>query len=259
MADIDKFDLLFLIHNVQVNKRPHGLRFKELMEICNCSPQGRKDPTRPAKCSYRTLITYLRELMAGNLLKKMIHAESGRPVYYVPRRQRRKVDGLRAKRDFLKFLDSLDARWFVPLRNLVKRIQKEKRDPYRIFNEHCFTFIDDEPIAFSKAEGSLEQIIALERRIRKRFSQDIRKFKENFYAREGIRRGEATPESRRAFLQARKQELGGSLGEYWRKLRKKAEDLPFPQRMWLAEGYSEKEIEQMLNDLERQRVHKKQD
>jgi len=247
MADIDRFDLLFLIYNIQINRRPRGLRFKELMEICNCDPQGKKgdyfDSSRPAKCSYRTLINYLRELMAGSLLKKKIDAESGRPLYYVPRRQYKKVDELKKTRDFDKFVDSLDPRWFDPLRNLVKEIEKEGKDPYAVFNEYCFAFIDDEPIAFSKT--IVEYAMALDRRIRIRYSHDFDACMERCI---GDKR---TSQSIRACLPVCREEIGSTVGEYWRKLKKKAEKLPFPLRIWVAEGYSEEEIEKMLNDLKK--------
>ena len=248
MADIDRFDLLFLIYNIQINRRPRGLRFKEIMEICNCDPQGKKgdyfDSSRPTKCSYRTLINYLRELMAGNWLKKKIDTESGRPLYYVPRRQFKKVDGLKTKRDFHKFADSLDPRWFVPLRNLVKEIEKEEKDPYRVFNEYCFAFIGDEPIAFSK--GYAEHIMALDRRIRTGYSREFDACMERCM---GDKR---TSQSIGACLPVCREEIGNTVGEYWRKLKKKAEKLPFPQRMWVAEGYTDEEIEKMLDDIKKQ-------
>jgi len=248
MADIDRFDLLFLIYNIQFNRRPRGLRFKEIMEICNCDPQGKKDPSRPALCSYRTLINYLRELMAGNWLKKKIGAESGRPLYYVPRRKHKKVDELKTKRDFHEFVDSLDAKWFAPLRNLVKEIEKEEKDPYRVFNEYCFAFIDDEPIAFSKT--MVDHAMALDRRIRTRYSRDFDACMERCM---GDKR---TSQSIRACLPVCQEEIGSTIGEYWRKLKKEAKKLPFPLNIWVAEGYSKEEIEEMLDEIKKQETYK---
>lgn len=186
--------------------------------------------------------------MAGNWLKKKIDAESGRPLYYVPRRQYKKVDQLKTKRDFHKFVDSLDARWFAPLRNLVKEIEKEGKDPYAVFNEYCFAFIDDEPIAFSK--GYAEFIMALDRRIRTRYSRDFDACMKRCM---GDKR---TSQSIRACLPVCQEEIGSTVGEYWRKLKKKAKKLPFPLNMWVAEGYSEEEIEEMLDEIKKQEMHK---
>jgi len=49
------------------------------------------------------------------------------------------------------------------------------------------------------------------------------------------------------------EEIGGTVGEYWRKLKKKAKKLPFPLNMWVAEGYSEEEIEKMLAEIKKTR------
>ncbi len=254
MADIDRFDLLFLIYNTQINRRPRGLRFRELMEICNCDPQGTKDSSRPARCSYRTLINYLAELKAGSLLKKRFDPESGRPLYYVPRRQYKKVDELKTRRDFHEFVDSLDARWFVPLRNMVKRIKEEggDPDPYRLFNKYCFVFMGEIPFAFTKAPGALAKHIAFENRLRKRFHEDIEKFREEFF-RTRVEDAEGIGEC----LKAWKKELGGTITEYYRKLKKKAEKMPFPQKVWFVQGYSEEEMEKMLAEDEKQYASRK--
>lgn len=54
-------------------------------------------------------------------------------------------------------------------------------------------------------------------------------------------------------MDACREEIGGTMLEYIKKLGKKAEKLPFPQRMWMADGYSEEEIEKLLKEEDIQR------
>lgn len=140
--------------------------------------------------------------------------------------------------------ESFDVRGLNSLRNLINRILEEDKDPYRVFNEYCFAFIGDEPIAFSK--GYAEFVINLDRRIRTGYSREFDACMERCM---GDKR---TSQSIRACLPVCQEEIGGTVGEYWRKLKKKAEKLPFPQRMWITEGYSDEEIEKMLDDLKKQ-------
>jgi hypothetical protein len=118
------------------------------------------------------------------------------------------------------------------------------KDPYAVFNEYCFAFVDDEPIAFSK--GYAEHIMALDRRIRTGYSRDFDACMKRCMG--DIR----TSESIRACLPVCREEIGGTVGKYLRKLKNKAKKLPFPQRMWVAEGYTDEEIEKMLDDIKKQ-------
>ena len=89
--------------------------------------------------------------------------------------------------------------------------------------------------------------MALDRRIRTAYSRDFDACMERCMG------DTRTSESIRACLPVCQEEIGGTVGEYWRKLKKKAKKLPFPLNMWVAEGYSEEEIEKMLAEIKKTR------
>ena len=94
---------------------------------------------------------------------------------------------------------------------------------------------------------ALTEHIAKENRLRKRHHEDIEKFREEFFK---TRMEDA--EGIQECFEAWKEELGGTITEYYRKLKKKAEKMPFPQSMWMVMGYSDEEIEKMLAEEEEQ-------
>ena len=191
-----------------------------------------------------TVYKYLEELVKDELMKMEpgSQEDSFRPDYSITESGLEKVGRIK----FNDLIDSLDARWLKPLRNLIDRLLEEKKDPYRVFNELCFAFIGELPFAFSKSPDALDRIIALERRLRRRYARDLDACMERCMV------DVVNYERQKACLDVCRDEIGRTFEEFYRNLQKKAKKFPFPQRMWMAEGYSEEEIEKMLDDIKKQ-------
>jgi len=233
MPEISKVDLLIFIQDQQ--EHSEGIRFKVLMEFCNCDPQGQKDPTKPAKCSYRTLMNYTKELMSEKLLNKKIDPESGRPLYYVTRKGNERVKKQRMK----LWVDSLPEKWITPLRNLIIKLTYETPYLEGFLNNNCITFIGDVPCTFPKSLEGMQSHIAFETSLRQRHERDLEKFREEFMnTRDKISRDRVDAKI--------KEEVGWSTGEYLKKLLKKAEKEDIVGRLMTLYGLTEEMLEKMV-------------
>lgn len=233
MPEISKVDLLIFIHNQQ-EEHSEGLRFKALMEFCNCDPQGRKDPAKPAKCSYRTLMNYTKELMSEKLLNKKIDPESGRPLYYVTRKGNEKVKKQRMKLG----VDSLPEKWITPLRNLIVKLTHETPFPEGFLNTHCITFIGDIPCTFPKSVEGMQSHIAFETSLHQRHQRDLEKFQDEL-------NGTKDKVSWDRVDAKIKEEVGWSKGEYLKKLLKKAEKEEGIRKIMTVLGITDEMLEKM--------------
>jgi len=215
--------------------------------------KSKKDRDNRQKCAKQSFVNYMKEFKAEGKLEKKFN-EKGKPVYFVPEKFHPYVEGVLkcTRTEFHELINSVDTRWLDPLRNMIHMILKEHmrerhEDPYDVFNSFCFVFMGEMPFAFGKVPGALTEHIAFENRLRKRHHQDIEKFEEEFF-----RTRVEDAEGRNECLNAWVKELGGTITEYYRKLKKKAEKMPFPQSMWMVMGYSDEEIEKMLAEEEEQ-------
>jgi hypothetical protein len=165
MASIDKFDLLFFIYTRQGTKSSGMVRFKELMEFCNCNPQGRRDTSKPQKCSYGTLMKFKKELLAEKLLKKGIDSESGRSAYHIPKEKQNQVKKLRAKRDIYNLTNSFDTKWLLMLQGFLEEVRKRSGDPEEFFDCYCLGFIGGIPYNFEKSLEGMKYALSFEKNL----------------------------------------------------------------------------------------------
>ena len=210
----------------------------KIVEVCNAAKA--------------TVYKYLNELCEEEKVIWKPKRGQGKSTYELSDKVKDEVRLLLEKQDFHKLADSLDVKWLNPLSNMIHKIldyhkRERHEDPYDVFNSYCFVFMDEMPFAFGKVPGALTEHIAFEHRLRKRRSEDIDKFEEEFF-----RTHVEDAESRKECLDAWVKELGGTMTEYYRKLKKKAKKMPFPQSMWMVMGYSDEEIDKMLAEEEEQ-------
>lgn len=241
--DLDRQQIIVFVYENQLKGKPVSWGDLEAKFV----RKQKEDREDLQKCAKQTFVNHFKYFRARGKLKKKLDDE-GNPVYYIPKKFQPYADELKERSSFNNLADSLEARWLDPLHRLIKEIKSKGKDPYAVFNDYCFAFVDDEPIAFGK--GYAEFIMALDRRIRTSYSRDFDACMERCM---GDKR---TSQSIGACLPVCQEEIGRTVGEYWRKLKKKAKKLPFPLNLWVAQGYSEEEIEEMLDEIKKQDMHK---
>jgi hypothetical protein len=182
-----------------------------------------------------TVIKYLEELVTED---EMIDREPEptktgfRAVYSINQRGIEEVKRIRNR----NLLDSLDAKWLDPLKNLLIRMKTE--DPNRMLEGYCYTFIGDVPCAFTKSPHAFQQHMELEQSLRERHLKDLERFHEDFVS--------AKDKESRAKVDAKiKEEVGRTVGEYIRKLSRKTEQEDGFHRMLAILGITDEMLEEM--------------
>jgi len=189
-----------------------------------------------------TVYKYLDDAVTNELMKVEpgSREDSFRPVYSITEL------GLEAVKQVgvHDLVDSLDTKWLGPLRKLLIRIKHE--NPAVFFDRYCFTFIGDVPCAFTKSVEAMQSHIAFRDSLYKRHARDLERFREEF-----IRAHMKADKIGRARVEARiRDEVGWTIGEYLRKLLKKAEKQEGVRKIMTVLGITE----QMLEEIDKQRV-----
>lgn len=185
-----------------------------------------------------TVYKYLDEAVADELMKMEpgSREDSFRPVYSITEL------GLEAVKQVgvHDLVDSLDTKWLEPLRKLLIRIKHEEPDVF--FDRFCFTFIGDVPCAFTKSVEAMQSHIAFEESLHERHLRDLERFREDFMKTDKI--GRARVETRI------RDEVGWTIGEYLKKLLKKAEKEKGVRKIMTVLGITE----EMLKEMNRKTV-----
>lgn len=169
--------------------------------------------------------------MSEKLLKKKIDPESSWPLYCITKKGREKVEKQRIKLE----IDSLEEKWFNPLRNLFIRMKKE--DPNVALDRYCFTFIGEIPTVFTKSVENMESHIAFERSIWERHARELERFREEWM--------KAGANERSQIDERIREEVGWSPGEYFKKLLRKAEKEKGIRKIMTIYGITEEMLEEM--------------
>lgn len=186
--------------------------------------------------SKNTVYKYLDKLVDDGLMKMEPGSpeESYRPDFSITDK------GLEAVKRIESHLlvDSLDTRWLAPLRNLLIRIKHESGELDKI-NSYCFAFIGDVPCAFTKSVEAMKSHIAFEKNLHQRHQRDLEKFREEFV--QSCMKGDKASQAR---VEERiKEEVGWTMGEYLRKLLKKAEKEKGVRKIMTVLGITEDMLE----------------
>lgn len=194
------------------------------------------------KRSKTVLLNYKTRLEAAGKIAKKIGDVTNRPVYYVPKRLHKEVEKLIKERELHSLIPSLDAKWLDPLRNILIRMKHE--DPEVFFDRYCFTFIGDVPVAFTKSVEAMQSHTAFEKSLYKRHAHDLHKVQEK-YMREYMNADKIG----RASIEVKiRDEVGWTIGEYLRKLLKKAEKEKGVRRIMTVLGITEEMLEEMYKE-----------
>jgi len=186
-----------------------------------------------------TVYKYLDELVTDELMKMEpgSREDSFRPVYSITKL------GLEAVKqiDVHDLVDSFDAKWLDPLRNLLIRVKHEETDLEGFFNTNCITFIGDVPCTFHKSVEGMQSHIAFEKSLHKRHLRDLHVCTEGF--REEFMKANAIERKR---VSARiREEVGWTVGEYFKKLLKKAEKEKGVRGIMTLYGITDEMLEEM--------------
>jgi len=236
MPEINKLDLLNFIYSQQ--KKKPGLRFRELMDFCNCDPKGKRDEKKPAKVSYGTLMKYKNELTSEGLMNKKIDPESGRPVYRVTGKGKKAVDKYRMK----AAIDSLPEQLLDPFEKLWVFIKKV--EPNRALDTFCFTFVGNTPIAFGKSVEALQDHLEFEEKLRRRYNREFAKLNDELKALDsGDKLGQARIRRRIS------KEVGWTFAEYLKKQPMTTEkEVQCMRRKLISLGMPKELLEEMPED-----------
>jgi hypothetical protein len=196
------------------------------------------------KRSKATLLNYKTQLEAAGKIAKKISDATKRPVYYVPKRLRREVQKLKNERQLVSLISSIDARWLDPLRNLLIKVKHEHTYLEGFLNTNCITFIGDIPCTFHKSIEGIQSHIAFVKGLHERHQRDLDTFREEYM--NTYVKGDAVSHAR---VNARiREEVGWSVGEYLRKLLKKAEREEGVRKIMTVLGITEEMLDEMYKE-----------
>lgn len=168
--------------------------------------------------------------------------------YSIRKKMKKKVERRIKEKDFQSLIASLDARWLGPLRNLLVKLNETQPYLEGFLNTNCITFVGDIPCTFHKSVEGMQSHIAFETSLQQRHERDLGKFREEFMnARDKISRERVDAKI--------KEEVGWSIGEYLKKLLKKAEKEDIVGKLMTLYGLTEEMLEKMV--IPSQRTTKK--
>ena len=178
-----------------------------------------------------TVYKYLDELVTDELMKMEpgSREDSFRPVYSITKL------GLEAVKqiDVHDLVDSFDAKWLDPLRNLLIRVKHEETDLEGFLNTNCITFIGDVPCTFHKSLEGMQSHIAFEGGLYRRWQHELEPFREES-SKTGVILRERVSD-----------EVGWTIGEYLKKLLKKAEKQKGVRQIMTVLGITEEMLVEM--------------
>jgi len=145
-------------------------------------------------------------------------------------------------------IDSIDAKWLGPLRNLLIKVKQEETYFEGFLNTNCITFIGDVPCTFDKSVEGMQSHIAFVRGLRERHERELERFREEFI--QSRMKGKNSYEH--ASVDARiRDEVGWTIGEYLKKLLKKAEKEKGVRKIMTVLGITEEMLEEMYRQRPR--------
>ncbi len=162
--------------------------------------------------------------------------------YSIRKKMKERVEKLIKESQCQSLVPFLNAKWLGPLRNLLIRMKNE--DPELALDNFCFTFIGDVPCAFTKSVEAMESHIIFEKSLRERHLHDLERFREDF-----IHAHMKKDNIGRAQVEKRiKDEVGWTVGEYLKKLLKKAEKEKGVRKIMTVLGITEKMLEEIYKN-----------
>jgi len=165
-----------------------------------------------------TTYKYLDELCdEGGVIWKP-QRKRGKNTYELSDEARDETEKRKKEHEIHSLISSLDAKWLRPLRNLLIRVKHEETDLEGFLNTNCITFVGDVPCTFHKSVEGTQSHIAFEENLRKRHLSALERLKDEF-----IKEGEFNRENWKKIDACVTEEVGWSVGEYFRKLLRKAE------------------------------------
>ena len=132
--------------------------------------------------------------------------------------------------DISAYVSELDKQNLEIWYSVLNQIRERQQEPCCF----CFSFIDDVPVTFSKSIESLQRHLDQVRRLEESHSKEIARIKNEVY--------QVAPEEPKTFWKEEwreklndrvEKEVGWRLGDYFRKLIKRAENMEFEERLIL--------------------------
>lgn len=158
--------------------------------------------------------------------------------YSIRKKMKKKVEKMIKEKEFQSLIPSLDARWLVPLRNLLVKLNETQPYLEGFLNTNCITFVGDIPCTFHKSVEGIQSHIAFERSLQQRHERDLEKFREEFMnTRDKISMDRVDAKI--------KEEVGWSTSEYLKKLLKKAEKEEGIRKIMTVLGITDEMLEKM--------------
>ena len=132
--------------------------------------------------------------------------------------------------DINLYVSELDKENLEIFFRVIKQIRERSHDP----SCYCFTFIGDVPVTFSKTLTAFQSHLDQEKRLYRKHAEEIARIKREVYQ---VPPGEPKTfwkeEWREKLNERVEKEVGWSIGEYFRKLLKKAEGMDLEERLVL--------------------------
>lgn len=176
----------------------------------------------PSEETFRTQLNRALKKLAQNEEIKRLDRGHQFVVYSIMGKGRCKLMTL----DINSYFSEMDAGNLQIFRNIITKIRAEAKSP----DQYCFTFIGDVPVTFSKTLAAFQQHLDQEKRLQLRYEEEINKINDEFRM--------AHPDEPHTlwwdeYIQRREKEIGLSLGEYFRKLLRKAENMDYEEKLIL--------------------------